>query len=119
MKRVFLCLLFLITVSCSLSEKKVYNNLYVANGGELYDYPVAAIKLDNGDQLNIFPFEVKDYRIENKYVIFKCIDYYGDEIFYLLDKNFDEYNYEEKITGPMNTKEFESFQKREKLNIKW
>lgn len=119
MKKLLKYFIFISLVSCGLSEKKVYKNLYITNGGEFQDYPVVAIKLDDVNQLNIFPFEVKDYRVVNKYIIFKCIDYYEDEKFYLIDKSFNEYNYEQKITGPLNRKEFESLNNKESFNIKW
>jgi hypothetical protein len=112
-------LLLLTLVSCNFSNKKIYKNLYITNGGEFSDYSVAAIKLDDDNQLNIFPFEVKDYKIDKQYIIFKCVDYYGDEKFYFLDKNFDEYNYEKKITGPLNNEEFETFLDNNKISLEW
>ena len=67
MKRIIYIYCLLILISCDFSEKKVYKNLYITNGGENQDYNVAAIKLDENNQLNVFPFEVKDYYIDNKY----------------------------------------------------
>ncbi|WP_370901311.1 hypothetical protein [Chryseobacterium gossypii] len=119
MKKVFINLIILTLISCNFSEKKIYKDLYVTNGGEFHDYPVAAIKLDDSNQLNITLFEVKDYKISNKYIIFKCVDYYGDDKYYFIDKTFDKYNYEEKIKGPLNKSEFEILNNKEKLNIKW
>lgn len=119
MKKFFLFLQFLILISCDFSEKKIYKNLYISNGGEFADYPVVSIQLREGDQLNIFPFEVKDYKIEDQYIIFKCIDYYGDDKFYFIDKSFNEYNYENKTSGPLNREEFLVFKKKKKLNIDW
>lgn len=119
MRKIILFVVCLSVVSCSFSDKKVYKNLYIANGGEFSDYPVAAIKLERGDQINIFPFEVKDYKIEDKYLIFKCIDYYGESKFYFMEKNFDEYNYESKVTGPLNIEEFREYLKKNKIKSDW
>lgn len=117
MRKIFLHIILLALFSCNFSNQKVYKNLYISNGGEFNDYPVAAIRLKGGDQINIFPFEVENYKVDNKYIIFKCIDFYRENKFYLLDKDFDEYNFEGKITGPLNEKEFSSFKKKEKLNF--
>lgn len=119
MKKIFLLLQFFILISCDFSEKKIYKNLYISNGGEFADYPVVSIKLKEGDQLNIFPFEVKGYKIESQYIMFKCIDNYGYDTFYFIEKNFNEYNYENKTSGPLNKEEFLLFKKKKKLNINW
>ena len=57
MKRIIYIYCLLILISCDFSEKKVYKNLYITNGGENQDYNVAAIKLDENNQLNVFPFD--------------------------------------------------------------
>lgn len=115
-KLVFYISCFMIT-SCSLPEKKIYKNLYISNGGEFSDYPTAVIKLEDGYQLNILPFEVRDYEIEDKYIVIKCIDYYNENRYYLIDKNFDEYNVDNKIEGPFTDKEFEKVKKVKKFNF--
>ena len=49
MKRIIYIYCLLILISCDFSEKKVYKNLYITNGGENQDYNVAAIKLDENN----------------------------------------------------------------------
>ena len=120
MKKLSLIVLTSISIlSCSFSDKQVYKNLYIANGGEFSDYPTATIKLESGDQLNIIPFEVKDYEIKEEYILFKCIDSYKIEKFYIIEKNFDEYNYEQKISGPYSLIEFKENLIKRKIKSDW
>ena len=119
MKRIIYIYCLLILISCDFSEKKVYKNLYITNGGENQDYNVAAIKIDENNQLNVFPFEVKDYYIDNKYIFFRCIDYYSEKKYYLISKDFDEFNYEKKIIGPLNSEEFYIFKHKENIKNDW
>ena len=119
MKRIIYIYCLLILISCDFSEKKVYKNLYITNGGENQDYNVAAIKLDENNQLNVFPFEVKDYYIDNKYIFFCFFDLFSEKKYYLISKDFDEFNYEKKIIGPLNSEEFYIFKHKENIKNDW
>ena len=119
-KKLFLIILTSISlISCSFSDKQVYKNLHIANGGEFSDYSTATIKLESGNQLNIIPFEVNDYEIKGNYILFKCIDSYAVEKFYIMDKDFDEFNYEQKIYGPYNREEFKENLIKRKIKSHW
>lgn len=97
-------ILIAIIFSCTKNYVHVYNNIYISSNEELYDFPVAVLKLDSDDHIIILPYNIKKFEICNNKIIFECTNEKNDTFYYYMSKDYDEFNVEKKIFGSFKSK---------------
>lgn len=103
-KSIFVFFLICLLCSCTKNYVHVYNNIYISNNEELYDFPVAVIKLHNNDNIIILPYNIKKFEICNNKIIFECTNEKNDIFYYYISKDYDEFDFEKKIFGAFKSK---------------